>query len=387
MLIILWFTFCYIRFRRQTEHNRIKFLEDEHLVLYHTLLERYGVKEIPAYFVDRLPNACLVGAFHPFIAIPTTISESQLPLILAHVICHQKSHDGIWGLVRNICCAMQWFNPLVWMSAHLSRIDGELACDARVTRKLQDLDRLAYANVLVSVSERKETAPCAITTSTVLTDKRLKERIGSVIRFHHIKWWAIAITSVLAIIVLIFAFSTSESSALPTVDTIPVVSWSASLTHLPDAENAIAYTRRFMESQFVGMDTNNLTFSALRTGEQWLVESSDTGSGQTFSLLFSTDGTICEYNGLTSLADLALSPCSKRRFSSSLNTYVNSFIDALIPSDSEWTGFVTADVSTDDQRIIQGELYDSLSSLTHIVVMQITPNAQVLGYRAGQTIQ
>ena len=44
--------------------------------------------------------------------------------------------------------AVHWFNPLVWLGARLSRVDGEMACDDRVTAKLQDIDRLAYACLL-----------------------------------------------------------------------------------------------------------------------------------------------------------------------------------------------------------------------------------------------
>lgn len=374
LMILLWFIYSHHHTRRQIMRNRVAEFEGDTLDTYQQLLERYGVKQIPAYFVDRLPSACLVGALHPFLAIPQATHHQHLPLMIAHVICHQKNHDGIWRLVGQVCCALQWFNPLVWMAAHIGRIDGELACDDRVTSKLADLDRLAYANALVSTA-------AAATESSALKEKRLKERIGNVIRFQNVKRWTVVLTSIFAVAALIFTFATSESSTLPTVDEIPTASWVAALTNIPDAENAVAYARRFLESPFVDVSTDVMAFSAQKDGDQWVVKST---TPSRLLLRFSTDGHIYEFDLLSELdvVNLADYPSNRRRFSRSLTAYVQHFCDALLPHECNWSGVTTADASLGGQRLVKAELREKSSGAVHSMVIQVEPSARVLSYHA-----
>lgn len=137
--------------------------------------------------------------------------------MLAHELCHRRAHDPFWSIVRNCCVALHWFNPLVWLGARLSRVDAEMACDDRVTAKLQDIDRLAYANSIVSASGRSGNAACVHATGTTLTGRHLRQRVTAVIRCVRGNRWAIALGSLAAAAVLLVSFATSESEPLPTV--------------------------------------------------------------------------------------------------------------------------------------------------------------------------
>ena len=56
-----------------------------------------------------------------------------------------------------------------------------MACDDRVTAKLQDIDRLAYANSIVSASDRGGNAACVHATGTTLTGRHLRQRVTALV--------------------------------------------------------------------------------------------------------------------------------------------------------------------------------------------------------------
>ena len=153
-----WLLWRMERFARHARRNRVRALEGEELKLYHELCRRCKVKPIPVYYVDRLAAGCVAGVLHPFIGIPLQTPIGHLELLLSHQLCHLRAHDPLWGLVRCLCCALHWFNPLVWMAAWVSWRDSELACDDRVTAGLSDLERLAYADVIASAGRRSGAA-------------------------------------------------------------------------------------------------------------------------------------------------------------------------------------------------------------------------------------
>ena len=199
------------RFRARVQRDRVRALEGDEQTMLESLCRRYRVKPVPVYFVDHLPSACLIGVVRPFIAVPLDTSPEHLSLVLAHELCHRRAHDPFWSIVRNCCVALHWFNPLVWLGARLSRVDAEMACDDRVTAKLQDIDRLAYANSIVSASGRSGNAACVHATGTTLTGRHLRQRVTAVIRCVRGNRWAIALGSLAAAAVLLVSFATSES--------------------------------------------------------------------------------------------------------------------------------------------------------------------------------
>ncbi|MCI8818326.1 MAG: M56 family metallopeptidase, partial [Oscillibacter sp.] len=94
---------------------------------------------LPVYLVERgLPSPCLFGLFRP--AIYLTPAALQSPDRLRHVLAHEETHarhlDPLWSLLRAVCLAVYWFDPLVWWAALASRTDCELACDEGALRRL-----------------------------------------------------------------------------------------------------------------------------------------------------------------------------------------------------------------------------------------------------------
>ena len=371
-----------VRFRARVQRDRVRTLEGDEQAMLEALCQRYRVKPVPVYFVDRIPSACLIGVVHPFIAVPLDTAPEHLSLVLAHELCHRRAHDPLWSIVRNCCVALHWFNPLVWLGARLSRVDGEMACDDRVTARLQDIDRLAYANSIVSGSDRGGNAACVHATGTTLTGRHLRKRVTAVIRCVRGNRWAIALGSFAAAAVLLVSFATSESEPLPTVAEVPEVSWTASASPLEDGDAAIACAKRFFESAFVLEDTDRYAFTAALVDGEWRVEARLSLDSLPIVMRFSREGYVLEYDGTRALNGLSFTDTSytHRTLTDSVDRYIQAFMDALVPG-AEWdSAGATADVRAGNVRLVDVAMRDADGSPAYQLTLQVEPAARVLYY-------
>jgi len=376
-----WLLWRIERFARRVRRNRVAALEGEELALYHSLCKRYGVRPIPVYYVDRLPAGCVAGVLHPFIGLPLHTPKEHLALLLSHQICHRRAQDAVWGVVRCACCAVHWFNPLVWMAAWLSWRDSELACDDRVTAKLPDMDRLAYANAIASAGERSGDAMVsADAVGASFTDHHIRQRVTSIIRCVRGSRSAIALGSLAAAAVLAFSFATGESEPLPTIPAVPAVDWAASAVPLGSGMEAIACARRFLESAFVGEDTSLLSITAMLDGEQWRLEARRQPEQKPLVLRFSQDGYLLEYDGLSYLDGAVFTDTSytHRTFTPSVEKYVEAFMTALVPG-REWaSGNVMADVRAGEIRVLLCELSTQDGERVCEFTLQVEPQVRLV---------
>lgn len=380
VVIGVWMLARNVRFRRQLKRDRVRQLEGEELEMYRRLCERYKVRPVAVYYAHRLNASCLNGVFQPFIAIPMDTRPEHLPLVLAHELCHQRAHDTVWALIRNLCCALHWFNPLVWLAGWLSRADSEMACDDRVTARLPELDRLAYADVIVSNAERGGTAACIHATGAHLKGKWLCLRVSSIIRYAGGNHWAVALGSIVAACVLCVSFLTGESEPLPTVSKVPSVTWVASAEPLAAAEDTVACARRFLESPFVGVDTSGYSFSVFQGNGEWRVEAREAAGTLPIVIRFSADGMVLEYDGTRALKGLSFSDTSytHRTFTDSVDEYIAAFMEALIPGQTWHSGSATADVRAGEVRLVDGVLSDASGQPVCEITLQVEPGARVL---------
>jgi hypothetical protein len=198
-------------------------------------------KPLPVYLTDPLESACLVGLFRPFIALPLAAGPQQGKQMLAHEMCHYRAGDPVWTLVTLLCCAVHWFNPLVWIAASMSRTDTELRCDDGVIAPMEQKDRQAYANVLLLASSRRNAPGLGVlATGMTMTSKRLKTRIMTILQAGKRLTWLSVGFMVLSSMLLIGAFATAE---LRPQSRLPVVSPSIRQPIAND-EEAIAYAKK-----------------------------------------------------------------------------------------------------------------------------------------------
>lgn len=158
------------------------------LIFYLRLRKRRKPLDLPVryrktrvYEMDGLPSPCLFGLFRPAVYLnEAALSSGRLEHILIHEYTHYRHGDHFWAVLRSVCLAVHWVNPLVWWACALSRRDCELACDEAAIRRLGGDQRLDYGQTLLQMV-RKHPAPGDFfhTATTMTAGKRaMKERIA-----------------------------------------------------------------------------------------------------------------------------------------------------------------------------------------------------------------
>lgn len=141
---------------------------------------------VPVYVARGLPSPCLYGFPRP--AVYLTPAAAGDPAVLGHVLSHELTHrrhgDHVWAVLRGAALALHWYNPLVWLSAALSKRDGELACDEGALRHADDPTRAAYGRALIRLVTTKPALTDLLCCATTMTAGKsgLKERITMIAR-------------------------------------------------------------------------------------------------------------------------------------------------------------------------------------------------------------
>ena len=243
ILVLAWFIFANLRFRRQLNTDKIEPISGNLLAQYEALCKSLKVKPLPVYLIDPLPSACLVGVFRPYIALPLTVTPQDALHVLRHEVSHYQNRDHLFGVLRLLCCAIHWFNPLVWLAASMSYTDAELRCDDRVTASLKPQEKEAYANVLV-LSAARRTAPgvAVLATGMTTTTKKLKARVLAILgNKKPLRWLSVAFVLV-STMLLAGAFATMEPVLAPRIGQF---SPEVAVQDIKNEEEALAYGKDF----------------------------------------------------------------------------------------------------------------------------------------------
>ena len=299
LLVIAWFLFCNIRFRMRLRADRIEPITGELKDQFDELCRQRKIRPVPVYFTDPLPSACLVGVFRPYIALPLSAAPQDVIHVLTHEICHIKNKDHLWGILRLLCCAIHWFNPLVWIAASMSRTDSELRCDDRVTQPMNQEERKSYASVLVLAAARRNAPGLGVlATGMTMTGKRLKTRVSTVMQNKKPLRWLTISFAILSSMCLIGAFATSETKeqlemgiGWP-VDEHTLAEVLSSNRHINNENDAIACARELCERYWVG-DTEVVYTAGQNDDHSWYVlVNSESGNGTYFELFFLPNGSV-----------------------------------------------------------------------------------------------
>ena len=308
-IVLAWFIASNVRFRARMRADRIEPLCGELLEAYHALCNERGVKPIPVWYVDPLPSACLVGVFRPYIALPLTAKPQEAVQVLQHEICHYRAKDHWCGLVRLACCALHWFNPLVWLAAHMSRTDTELACDDRVIDKMDQIGKTAYANVLVLAAARRDLPGVAVlSTGMSMTGRKLKTRISSILRVEHTSRALAVSFMVLASMALVGAFATAEYYPKPKLpagveQSAPINQRevAASASFEADMNDAIAYAKEIWTHPYVNGGIEDLNWQMSIVDDHMEVSGYRQNGEAVFHTAFLKDGKVIYLCNLASL--------------------------------------------------------------------------------------
>ena len=316
ILVLLWFVFRNIQFRKAMKNNRIEEISGELKEMYLELCMERKVKPVPVYFTDPVSGACLVGIFSPYIVLPVITSPQDVKNVLVHEICHLKNKDHIWNILRLLCCAIHWFNPLVWLAASMSRTDCELRCDDRVTALMDEAERKDYANVLVFATAKKSMPGIGVmATGMTMTGKRLKNRVMAIVQNRKpIRVFA-TMFMVIASACMIGAFATSEigrvwKSSFP--DNTERTEWTLDPEMLEsfetDQESLDAYAAGLWLSPSLKEEAIHMPFSILKYPDNsgWQISDRDDSLLLTYDGQGILTGILNQYSGISESAAIPI---------------------------------------------------------------------------------
>lgn len=168
---------------------------------------------LTAYETDAIASPCLFGLFRPAIYVRAE-DAGRLRHVLAHEDCHFRHLDHIWALLRAVCLAVYWWDPLVWLAAALSRTDCELACDEAALSRLGEAERIPYGETLITMAAKPRPGELLRASSPIGSGKReLKARILAIAR----RGKRLVVPAVLAVCLCLFcaacAFTGAENTA------------------------------------------------------------------------------------------------------------------------------------------------------------------------------
>lgn len=304
-LAIGWFVMSNWRFQKQLRADRIEPISGKAKAQYEALCREMGIKKpVPVYYVDPLPSACLVGCFKPYIALPLTAKPQEIENVLRHELCHYKGRDHWWCMIRLACCAVHWFNPLVWIAARMCRTDGELACDERVIHSMNEDQRRDYAGVLVLAACKRDLPGVTVmSTGMSMTGRRLKKRIMSIISNDQAhKGLALGFV-LLAAMALVGAFATAEAPLIGSIPSAEMEFRTATVAEstmdmtAEEKQAAIEQAKAFWKSEALQADVHDkLEWSVQAYLNHVEVHAFDPDWGEALIVAFAPDGKILYMN-------------------------------------------------------------------------------------------
>ena len=276
-LLGLWFLFCNLRYGRQLRAG---------------VLRAIAPKEgRPAVRLTRTAlSPCLFGLFPP--AIYVTMDCAQDEQLLHHCAEHEYTHylhrDHIWAVLRGVCLALHWFNPLVWWAAALSRTDAELFCDEDTVRRLGEDARADYGRSLIRMTCRERVDPLSAATTMSGRGGQLKMRIISITK--HPKT-AIPVL----ILVLLLCAAAVGCTMTGAKDAAPAQQTPERTDTTPEELEATADTREEPEAAVeftTTQDTVTLSVPAryeneITADDSFMIEAPETGKHDLDDVLFS----------------------------------------------------------------------------------------------------
>lgn len=306
---------------------------------------------LPVYISNETDTPCLFGLFSPEIYVTSEAAGDAT--ILWHTVEHETTHfrhgDNFWSVLRVICLALHWYNPLVWWAAFLSRNDVELACDEATILRIGEAQRAEYGRTLIAMTCQKRTA--FLIAATIMTGSKssIKERITRIAKKPKLLIPAVIAVLLVAFVVVgctftgaktenakIISLTADESEAYNkafepllydeqgnAISVNPISQFLSSYYDRPEDINLAELLRYFPSD---GTVTDKTEFEALKDSENWPFGANMTLDGMPVIIhKFSADTVnraLKKYMGIT-LEDLSGAGMDKLIYLKNYHAYYN----------------------------------------------------------------
>ena len=140
----------------------------------------------------------VLGIIAPCIYVPESVSEEDLPQVLAHERCHIRRWDHVVKPFAFLLLAVNWFNPVLWAAYVLLGRDMENACDEMALKNADAAQRAAYSRALVSCAAQPKMAAVF---PLAFGEVAVKERVKNVLGYKKPAIWAAVILAAAAVVI------------------------------------------------------------------------------------------------------------------------------------------------------------------------------------------
>lgn len=199
---------CTVRF------HRLPFFENE---VCQSVIKESGIMRKISIRSGEIDTPAVFGVLFPVIILPEMIDKNDQKLlrhIMLHESCHIKHFDPLWNVLTLVICAVNWYNPIVWICRYMYLADAEKLCDMSVLNIIGNENRREYANSLLDCAASKK-HPVMLVSG--FGESGIKSRIKNIMSIKKVR--IIAVISVLAaILVSAVIFGTSKNISVSTRD-------------------------------------------------------------------------------------------------------------------------------------------------------------------------
>lgn len=109
----------------------------------------------------------------------TAWTAAELRVVILHELAHARRFDCLTQLVAQLACAMQWFNPFVWLAARQMLWERELACDDLVL--LTGAKPTDYAGQLLCMARATSGVRCSVAAIGMARPNQLERRVRAIL--------------------------------------------------------------------------------------------------------------------------------------------------------------------------------------------------------------
>lgn len=383
-LSILWMLGQGLLFHQTLRKRRRGGLTPEQQEALIRLCRTYGLRRAPRVnVVAGLPGCCSTPLPRPTILLSAQARPEDIHALLRREVAALRRHDGWWALIRNFCCAVHWFNPLVWAAAQAMRTDAALASDEFALSRCDAAEAQAYAAALIHTTDTCRGRPSIAVAATpaTLRDRPMRERVRFALHPVHTSALSRAAFAVCCCFALCLMFGTAEQSS---VVNLPAVS----ACFRPDAlvlateEDAKAYARSFLALEAIDAAEGAFAPRLMEDERGWTAQ---WYLGQDECLLsFTQSGEIRQYEGgaraLPSLVPLAWPITTHSGEGQQWCAFLSYFLSTHLPE--IWNAYHAMDIVAsgrlDGERYIIVNLLDEAQEPLWQMTVQVAPVGRIL---------
>lgn len=148
------------------------------------------------YQSDKLQSPMRSGIFRQNIYLPDGLSAREMKNILLHQQLHCERKDDWMRFLAFLISCLHWWNPCIWLAYYLSGIDGEMACDEAVVRRIGWSKKSDYAQDILNM--KKEGSKGVMPQSLIsFRESRLSARAEHMLYMMPVSVWKKALSAFL----------------------------------------------------------------------------------------------------------------------------------------------------------------------------------------------